>query len=277
MALLCMATAALVSAQPQSKGAAAPRLAGIAHVAIRVQDLQISRAFYKKLGYEEAFALNNKGGAPTEAFFKVNNRQFIELYPPHKAGEPIGFLHVCFESKDLNALHDAYVARGLSPTAVRKAGAGNLLFTMRGPENQNIEYTEYMPGSKHTLDRGKHLGPDRIAESMVEVGIPMANVAAADVFYKDQMSFVPLRRGFDGGTNAFRLPGSSVEEIEILPQASQPKFHLVLGVAGVSAAAKQLSSRGIPYRQEGMTLVLHDPDGNVIVLAHAPEQKGAGQ
>ena len=52
---------------------------------------------------------------------------------------------------------------------VRKAGAGNLLFTMDGPMQpngpQNIEYTEYQPGSLHSNDEGQHLGPDRVGDS----------------------------------------------------------------------------------------------------------------
>ena len=91
------------------------RLAGIAHAAIRVSDLAKSRAFYRKLGFEEAFAMN-QGATPTEAFFKVNDRQFIELYPQRQPSQPIGFMHVCFESADIESLNRAYIARGLSPT-----------------------------------------------------------------------------------------------------------------------------------------------------------------
>lgn len=274
VAVLALTAASFATAQHSAPGSSTvPNLAGIAHVAIRVANLQASRDFYKKLGYQEAFALD-KGGAPTEAFFKVNDRQFIELYPPRKANDPIGFLHVCFESKDLNGLHDAYVDRGLKPTAVRKAGAGNLLFTMRGPENQNIEYTQYMPGSRHTLDIGKHLGADRIADGIVGVGIPMADVSAADAFYKDKMGFVPLHRGFDRGANAYRLAGASNEKIEILPQSSEPKFHLMLGVSNLKKAASELSSRSIEFHRAGGLLTLRDPDGNVIVLVHAPGQSG---
>ena len=67
--------AAALSAQPSSNSGSPP-MNGIAHVAIRVQNLLASRAFYEKLGYQEAFALDN-GGAPTEAFLKVNDTQFI--------------------------------------------------------------------------------------------------------------------------------------------------------------------------------------------------------
>jgi catechol 2,3-dioxygenase-like lactoylglutathione lyase family enzyme len=80
-------------------------VAGIALVAFRVSDVLKARAFYKKLGYEEAFALDH-GGTPTEVFFKANDRQFIELYPQRQPSQQIGFIHICFESNDLQSLHD---------------------------------------------------------------------------------------------------------------------------------------------------------------------------
>src|ERR1700685_1586792 len=154
----------------------APLLTGIAHVAIRVSDLNQSRNFYQKLGFEEAFTLT-KDGVTTESFLKVNDRQFIEMYPQQQPAQPIGFMHVCFESTDMEALNRDYLARGLSPTPVKRAGAGNLLFTMVGPEQQNIEYTEYMPGSMHSNDRGKHLGAHRISEEIVGLSLVMEDPA----------------------------------------------------------------------------------------------------
>jgi hypothetical protein len=101
----------------------APTLSGIAHVAIRVSGLARSRAFYEKLGFEEAFSME-QGGAPTEAFLKINDRQFIELYPQREPSQAIGFMHVCFESTDIEKLNGKYLSRGLAPTPVKKAGAG---------------------------------------------------------------------------------------------------------------------------------------------------------
>src|SRR6202040_2877985 len=107
-----------------------------------------------------------------ESFIKINDRQFLELYPTTEKDPTPGFLHLCFEGNDLEAIHADYVSRGLTPKMnVRKAGAGNLLFTMDGPLQpsgpQNIEYTQYQPGSMHSLDQGKHLGSDRIADKLV--------------------------------------------------------------------------------------------------------------
>lgn len=246
-----------------------PQLAGIAHVAIRVGDLKASREFYRKLGYEEAFALD-KGGSPTEAFFKINDRQFLELYPQRKPDQPIGFLHVCFEARDLSAVNRAYAERGLNPTPVKRAGAGNLLFTMRGPEQQNIEYTQYMPGSRHTLDIGKHLGSNRIADAIAGVGISMQDVSAADAFYADRMGFLPQWKAGGTDANVFRIPGDPRETIEILPKNREPRFHLLLAVANLNNARKELKDRDIPAQHRRGKLVIHDPDGNVILLVKAP-------
>jgi len=181
---------------------------------------------------EEAFAMD-KGGSPTEAFFKVNDRQFIELYPGRDASQSVGFMHICFEAADINALCQDYVAHGLAPTPVKRAGAGNLLFTLqrpdqpgppsdlRGAPTQNIEYTQYMPGSRHTLDFGQHLGPHRIADHIAGAGIPMADPAAAAAFYLDKLSFAraphPLEPGLESGIAALMLPATPAQRIEFLP------------------------------------------------------------
>ncbi len=110
-----------------------PVLAGIAHVAIRVSSLRASRVFFRALGFEQAFAMN-KNETPTEAFFKINNRQFIELYPRRQADEAVGFMHICFEASDIAATHQNYVNHRVTPKPVVRAGAGNLLFTLQGPE-----------------------------------------------------------------------------------------------------------------------------------------------
>lgn len=195
LALIAFA-APFLGAQQQT-----PPLAGIAHIAIRVRSLDASREFYNKLGFEEAFDLKDKNGKPRESFIKINDHQFLELYPANPdvpAEAAIGFLHVCFEGDDLQAIHDDYVQHGLTPKQVRKAGAGNLLFTLAGPLDangaaQNLEYTQYQPGSLHSNDQGKHLGEDRVADSIGSASIAMRDPAAARDFYLNQLSLNPSR------------------------------------------------------------------------------------
>jgi catechol 2,3-dioxygenase-like lactoylglutathione lyase family enzyme len=241
--------------------------AAIAHVAVQVSDLAKSREFYERLGYEEAFALD-QGGAPTEAFLKVNDRQFIELYPQRNPSQTVGFLHVCFESEDLEKLNQFYLSRGLTPTPVRRAGAGNLLFTMEGPEKQNIEYTQYMPGSRHTNDRGKHLGADRIANRIAGVGIGMHDPAAASAFYTEKLGFRSTH-SFVSGQVAFAIPGDATQQIDFLAPLPDASFELFLAVPNLHSAAAELKARNIPAQKRGKTLAISDPDGNQILFTEA--------
>ena len=254
----------LVSVHGQTTAATSP-LSGIAHAAIRVSALARSRAFYGKLGFEEAFAMD-KGGTPTEAFLKINDRQFIELYPQRDPSQPIGFMHVCFEAPDLDALNRDYVARGLAPTPVKKAGAGNLLFTMQGPEGENIEYTQYMPGSKHTNDVGLHLGADRISKRILGLGIEMQNPAEAQTFYEDGLGFQRAQRPWEVGSNALDIPGKSGEQIEFVPRSTDPAFRLLFSVPDLSRAAAQLKALQISAVKQKSELSIQDPDGNTLVF-----------
>jgi catechol 2,3-dioxygenase-like lactoylglutathione lyase family enzyme len=266
--LLCLTWAVMLvvpgfrsAAQATAQG---PELAGIAHAAIRVSDLAKSRDFYEKLGFEEAFAMD-QGGTPTQSFIKINDQQFLELYPQRDPTQAIGFMHVCFESGDLEGLNRYYVTEGLKPNAVRRAGAGNLLFTMTGPEEQNIEYTQYMPGSKHTNDRGKHLGAHRIAEKIVAVGIEMQDPAAARTFYTEKLAFGTSVE-VEPGQIWLKIPGQSGQKVEIVQHGAGSAFQLFFGVDNLRSTAAQLKALQIPVEKYKSMLSILDPDGNRIVF-----------
>ena len=246
---------------PSGSGAAP---SGIAHVAVRVSNLKSSRAFYKKLGFEEAFALD-QGGSATEAFLKVNDTQFIELYPQRQTGEALGFLHVCYLSHNIEALNEAYRARGLSPTAVSKGGAGNMLFSMTGPGLGNIEFTQYMPGSRHSNDVGQHLGEHRISTRIAGVAFPSNDPKGAAGFYGGGMAFVRH------GHNEFSIPYDPADAVEVLP-AIEP-LRLTMEVTDLKQAARDLHNLGIPAKRQHNALLLYDPDGNGIELRQAATQQ----
>jgi len=262
--LICILAVSSLSVYAQQAPAPKPELAGIAHTAIRVADLEKSREFYGKLGYQEAFAMT-QGTKTTQSFLKVNDRQFIELYPRRDETQPPAFLHVCFESKDIETLNRIYVERGLSPITVRKAAAGNLLFTMVGPEKQNLEYTQYMPGSRHSNDQGKHLGANRISEEMVAVGIEMQDAATAREFYERNLSFVPVPR-LSTGEIWFELPGLPSQQVQIIQHAPSTAFQMYFSVPDLRHTAKQLKALHLAVEKHQNTLTIQDPDGNRIVF-----------
>jgi catechol 2,3-dioxygenase-like lactoylglutathione lyase family enzyme len=256
VALALIACAA--SAAAQSNGAPPP-LSGIAHVAIRVADLDASRAFYKKLGFEEAFAFD-KGGSPTEAFFKINDTQFIELYPKHSESDTIGFLHVCYLTRDIEPLNQFYQSRGLAPTAVSRGGAGNLLFSLHGPGLDNIEFTQYMPGSRHTNDIGKHLGAHRVAFRIIAVEFPTDDVNGAISFY--------AKMGFHQKSNnerEFFVTADGLQGIDIMPAAGG-HLQLVMDSKDLKQSEHDLRKARIRITYGIAKMVIHDPDGNTIAL-----------
>ncbi len=239
--------------------AQSPPINGLAHVAISVADVKASRAFYQKLGFEEFFAFE-KDGVISQSFLKVNDRQFIELYPV-STHTPIGFLHLCFEGDDLNALHQFNVDAGLTPISVRKAGAGNLLFTQRGPEDQNIEYTQYLPGSRHSQDRGKHLGPHRISDNLFAVGLSMKDIPAALAFYTQKLQFPTV----PGHPNLLRIPGPSQQQILFEPYTGTQAY-LFFSVPHLRHTKAQLKHLGIPFVTGKNQITISDPDGNLLTL-----------
>jgi catechol 2,3-dioxygenase-like lactoylglutathione lyase family enzyme len=266
---LTLALTPLALTQPPTT----PPLAGIAHAAISIADLNASRAFYRKLGFEEAFSFD-KNGVTTQSFIKINDRQFIELYPHVQPTDTVGFLHVCFESADIAALNKFYADRGLKPNPVRKAAAGNLLFTMQGPEHQNIEYTQYMPGSHHSNDLGQHLGPDRISTTLVATAVVMQDPAAAGDYYNTQLGFpsaenlgpVPNIGFAPKSVPWLRLPGST-QSIGFISDGSA--FRMIFAVDNLKQTAARLQALKIPSIQNGSSLFVHDPDGNILVfVAH---------
>jgi len=255
-----------VSVHAQSDGTPPPPFNGIAHVAIRVHDLAASVAFYEKLGFEQAFDLR-KNDIPYESFIKINDHQFIELYPVTDKDPKPGFLHLCFEGADLNAIYTDYIDHGLTPTAVRKAGAGNLLFTMAGPLQpwgpQNIEYTQYMPGSLHSNDEGKHLGADRVATKLIAIALAMNDTAGARDFYINQLHFKPIAND----QMDLHMPGESGQEVEIVPiPAIGTKARLTLGTENLARSGRLLHKEGVAAVKNGATLTITDPDDNILIL-----------
>jgi catechol 2,3-dioxygenase-like lactoylglutathione lyase family enzyme len=239
------------------------QVTGIAHIAYRAKDLDKEVAFFQKLGFEQAFANTSPDGKVTQSFIKVNDRQFIEIYPQAGSSEELGWMHVCYESGDLNALYATLAAHGLKPSEVRKAGAGNLLSVIKDPEGRVTEFTQYMPGSRHMLDQGKHLGEHRVSDLMAGFELPVPDLDTARKFYVSGMGFEAsqARNGL-----RFITPGAPDMRIQIRTAAGDAKPATVFRVTDVAAAAKQLQAGGLNATQQRNRLVVTDPDGNVFVF-----------
>lgn len=254
IALFMSVSAAIASAQSTD-------LIGIAHVALRVNDLQKSRDFYNTLGFEEAFSFSDAGKVSV-SYVKVNDRQFIELIPRTSDSQPGGILHTCFEVADIESLHNAYVAAGLQPTEPKKARAGNLLFIMHGPDNQLLEYTQYLPDSLHSQDHGKHLSPRRISTHLLATTTAVKDMAAERSYYIGKLAF----KSADHDANEMYIAGKSGDQVELQADTPDAKPRVMFAVSNIRQAARDLSHRGLRVQKSRHAVSVTDPDGTVIVF-----------
>ena len=238
-------------------------LGGIAHIAFRIADLHASATFYQGLGFEQAFRFED-AGATTVDFLKINDRQFIELYPRTADSQPLGMMHICFETGDIEALRGEYSKRNLEPTAVNKARAGNLLFSIHDPEGQVLEYLQYLPGSLHVADRGRHLGVRRISQHLARAVSNVLDMSAAEEFYRARLGF-EVRPG-GGSTTRLLLPGKSADEVELQLTTGEAKPRIVFFVPDVARATGELRRRGFAPLQSAGAVRVVDPDGAAIVF-----------
>ncbi|HLI04323.1 MAG TPA: VOC family protein [Terracidiphilus sp.] len=277
-AALALSAAMILCAQAKAQGGqsappqpASGELTGLAHIALRVSDLDREVDFFGKLGFEEAFS-NVDQGRILQVFIKVNDVQFIEVYPQTDSAQPLGFMHACFESGDLKALYARYSAAGLRPTPVRMAGAGNLLSTMKDPQGRVVEFTQYMPDSRHMRDKGEHLGERRISDELLGFELPVDDVAREQKFYE--------ALGFDaepeGANVRLSIPANPDLRIELHPAKvnGQPQF--LFPVDDARRAAGELHGAGLKVVREKKLVFVRDPDGNAFVLletgGHSPRR-----
>ena len=230
-------------------------LDGIAHIALRVSDVARSRAFYKTLGWEQAFEFSDTQGTTT-SYVKVSDRQYIELCRRDKPTEPLGFMHICLDTSDLERLSAAYTAVGLTPTESKKGRAGNVLFNLRDPEGQVVEYTQYLPGSLHSNARGKFATEARLSDHMISVVVRASDIVAEKALFAGKLGF--LGTGYKLG-----VPGNPAEAIEIRPQTAGAAAEIAFA-ADPKRVAGELRKRGLDVKLSGGAAEVRDPDGTVI-------------
>jgi catechol 2,3-dioxygenase-like lactoylglutathione lyase family enzyme len=258
MKIRWFAALAFACASALSLVAQAPAATGIAHVAYRTGNAEAETAFFAKLGYEQAFSFTNKQGQVSQIFVKINDRQFIEIYTLPDAKQSLGWQHVCYESTDLSGYAEALVARGLQSGTVHKAGAGNLITAFNDPDGRTTEFTQYMPGSRHTLDQGQHLGSHRISEAIEGIAFATPDLAAARTFYQ-QMGFKIAAQG--QGLH-IQITEKPAPWIDLSPAGA--KSALYLAVPSLKAAETQLRAAGLKPTREKKSISVTDPDGNLF-------------
>ena len=230
-------------------------LLGIAHVSFRVSDIDEARAFYAGvLGYDEVFQSASAGPA---RHFKVNDHQYIEIYPDLPPGEDERLKRIGLETSDIELLHRLLSERGLEPPKIRTNRAGNRVFMVQDPGRHMIEFVQYMPGSLHWKARGNHLGERRISDRLRHTGVHVADEDAANAFWRDQLGFREFWRGGSEPGRAqwvgLRMPGERGDYIEYMLYSEPPSrgrlgsmHHICLEVPDIQQAHRAAVERGVP-------------------------------
>lgn len=255
-----------------------PSIVGVAHIGLKTGDLSAARSFYgRDLGFEEPFTLDKPSGGLLLTYFKVNDHQYIEVFPELKSATEDRLSHIAFETTSAQQLRDYLASRGVKvPDTLHPGRDGNLSFMIKDPDDHNVEFVEYVPGSLHSRNFGKFMPDTRISERIIHVGVTVADRDAADKFYKDILGFTETWHGGmkDDRTDWVDMRvGEGTDWLEYMLNVHNPSpktlgvmHHLALGTPSVERSHKQLEGRGMHIenpkigRDGKWQLNLYDPD-----------------
>jgi sugar phosphate isomerase/epimerase/predicted enzyme related to lactoylglutathione lyase len=241
-----------------------PRLTGIAHVAFYVNDFDKARAFYRDLlGYTEVSPMKNADGSLRLTYFKVNDRQFVELLP-ERAGGSDRLAHIALATEDVEGMRAYLKARGVAvPDKVTLGTVGNTNFSVKDPDGHAIEFVSYSADSPLSpRPRGVRLQPDEqrqpdvkppLSSIMRHAGILVGALDPAMAFYRDILGFREIWRGSaDSKTLSWvnvQLPDGD-DYLEFMLYSTLPpenargsQHHICLVVPDMSAAAAAVQAR----------------------------------
>jgi catechol 2,3-dioxygenase-like lactoylglutathione lyase family enzyme len=246
-------TAALVPLLLSQSSVKRPPITGVAHVALKTNDLTEARRFYgRDLGFSNALAMPKQLGPA--AWFKVNDHQYLEIYETLKSEDEDRLIEIAFETADAEALRDYLAAKGVDvPANVSKGWDGNLSFQVKDPEGHGIAFVQYLTDSIPGKQFGLLMPATRISEHMIHAGFLVNDRGAEDHFFKDILGFEEMWHGGKTDTSAdwisMRVPdGEDWLEYMCNVQNPTPKTrgimnHVTFGVPEMDAAAKVLQSR----------------------------------
>ena len=281
--LFALIWVAVPLAQQADNAPKRPLILGLAHVAFQVSDLAKAREFYGELlGYDEPFQIRNADGSLALTYFKVNERQYIEIFPGLPPERDDRLRHIAFETNDLEALRVYLLSKGVkAPDKVNTGRDGNINFTIPDPDGHGVEFVQYRAGSLHTRAKGRYLSARRISDRILHTGVSVMNQAAADKFYGDVLGLSEIwRGGRDDATINWinmRVPDAT-DYVEYMLTATKPTrqqlgsmHHIALLVPDMQKALETLRERaGDPTlirapqvgRNRRWQLNLFDPDGS---------------
>ncbi len=234
-----------------------PPIIGVSHIALLSASVEASRAFYTGyLGFEEPFSVKDDQGALILTWFKINDRQSIELFPEKEAGTD-RLYQIAFDTDDSQAMRDYLASRGVKvPEKLAPGRIGNLNFSVKDPDGHTVEFVQRMPQGKTRLDEGKHLSARRLSARMPHVGILVGRLEEARKFYTDILGFREVWRGSRDEKVLnwvhLRVPeGEDTIELMLYDQLPGPRergtvHHLCLETTDIMKTEQLLRERPLP-------------------------------
>jgi lactoylglutathione lyase len=276
-----LVTATCLAAPPDAPKR--PKILGVAHIALSVHDVEKSRTFYKDfLGFGEPYKLDNADGSLSLTFIKVNERQYIELFP-EKAANTDRLLHISLETDDAEAMRVYLASKGVKvPAKVGKGRIKNSNYMITDPDGHLIEIVQYEPDGWTVREKGKFLDGPRVSTRIAHLGITVAKLDDAMKFYGDILGMQEIWRGSKDGKVLdwvnMRVPDGK-DYLEFMLYDEKPTLsrlgtlhHICLEVPDIEKAKAQLESspaRAIQTKPMDIKtgtnrkrqMNLYDPDG----------------
>ena len=201
--------------------------------------------------------MKNADGSISMLFFKINDRQYLELSPEREPGSD-RLNHIAIETDNAEAMRVYLHSKGVAvPEHLPKGRIGNLNFMIKDPEGHNVEVVQYPADSWTAREFGKEMPPSRISKRMMHVGIIVTKLEPEMKFYKDVLGFSETWRGSSNGQVLswinLKVPnGQDYVEFMLYKDAPAPDkrgtaHHLSLKTADAAAGVAELNAK--PYRK----------------------------
>ena len=119
------------------------------HVGISVPNIAEAVTYYtQKMGYREAFRVNDDKGQPRLVYMQISKNTFLELNPV-TADRPAGFSHYGLHVENAAQAVARFRKSGLTVTDTNVSDTKAVLANITDPYMGRIELTELPPESMH--------------------------------------------------------------------------------------------------------------------------------
>jgi catechol 2,3-dioxygenase-like lactoylglutathione lyase family enzyme len=119
------------------------------HVGINVPNIAEAVTYYtEKMGYREAFRVNDDKGQPRLVYMQISRNTFLELNPAN-AQRPAGFTHYGLHVENAAAAVERFRKNGVKVSDTNTSDTKAILANITDPYMGRIELAELTPESLH--------------------------------------------------------------------------------------------------------------------------------